>query len=336
MKKCRRSELGTENSELLPTEWRMNSLEPYFGQLAALGTALAWSFSSIFFTMAGRKVGSEVVNRTRLLFAVIFVMIMHLLLEGQIFPFDAEPFRFGWLALSGIIGYLMGDGFLFQAFIMIGPRLSMLLMALAPVFSAVFGYAFFGEKLSAFEIGGMMLALAGIGLVVSDSQPASSAGAPLETRHYVLGVVFGIGAAMGQASGLVASRIGLEGGFPALSGNLIRLVTATSVIWIITLLRGQARQGFGQLREHPEALRSIAGGALVGPSIGVWLSLIALQLTELGIAATLMSLTPIFLLATSRIFFKERISARAIIGTAAAVAGTALLFLEEYLVRWLV
>ena len=69
----------------------MNFLEPYFGELAALGTAIAWSFSSIFFTLAGRRVGSEVVNRTRLLFAVIFVAIIPQILEWQIFPFDAEP-----------------------------------------------------------------------------------------------------------------------------------------------------------------------------------------------------------------------------------------------------
>jgi drug/metabolite transporter (DMT)-like permease len=311
----------------------MNLLEPYFGELAALGTAIAWSFSSIFFTLAGRRVGSEVVNRTRLLFAVVFVAIMHLLLEGQIFPFDAEPYRFGWLALSGIIGYVVGDGFLFQAFVMIGPRLGMLLMALAPVFSAVFGYIFYGEQLSTFEFGGMLLALTGIALVVSDRKPTAPSDAPQETRHYVLGVLCGIGAAMGQASGLVASRAGLEGGFPALSGNMIRLVTAAGVIWLITIVRGQMRQGFVQLREHPEALRSVAGGAVVGPFIGVWLSLIAVQLTELGIAATLMGLTPIFLLPISRILFKEKISARAIAGTVTAVSGVALLFLEEYLIR---
>src|SRR5262245_37178086 len=96
------------------------------GQIAALGTSVAWSMSSVFFTLGGRKVGSEIVNRTRLLLAVIFVSIMHLILQGRIFPYDAEPYRFALFALSGVIGYVIGDGFLFQAFVMIGPRLSML------------------------------------------------------------------------------------------------------------------------------------------------------------------------------------------------------------------
>lgn len=298
-----------------------------FGQLAALGTSLSWCFSSIFFTLSGRKVGSEIVNRTRLLFAVIFVSVMHLILEGQIFPYDAEPFRFGWLALSGVIGYIVGDGFLFQAFVMIGPRLSMLLMALAPVFSAIFGLAFFQESLRPVELAGMLLALGGVAMVISDRQPPQSADAPHSPRDYIIGVLCGVGAALGQAGGLVASKLGLVGDFPALSGNLIRLVTAALLIWLITVLRGHVVRGFRDLREKPEALATIAGGALAGPTIGVWFSLIAVQLAPLGIASTLMSLSPVLLLPVSRVLFGDQIGVRAVLGTVMAFAGTALLFL---------
>jgi len=71
----------------------------------------------------------------------------------------------------------------------------------------------------------------------------------------------------------------------------------------------------------------LSGGAITGPVTGVWLSLIAVQLTPVGIASTLIAMTPIFLLPISRLVFKERITIRAILGTLVAFAGTALLFL---------
>src|SRR5574341_2269989 len=239
------------------------------GQLAALGTSLAWSFSSIFFTLSGRQVSSTVVNRMRLLFAVVFVSLLHWLTQGQLFPAQAEPFRFGWLGLSGIIGFVVGDGLLFQAFVLIGPRLSMLLMALAPVFGAILGWVFLGERLGWSEMAGIALAVGGVAMVVSDRQPPRPDEQSLSVRDYAIGLLFGIGAALGQASGLIASKLGLAGEFSPLSGNMIRLTVATLTIWLLALAQRQIRSGFGRLRQNPSALWAITGGSIVGPTVGV-------------------------------------------------------------------
>ncbi len=69
------------------------------------------------------------------------------------------------------------------------------------------------------------------------------------------------------------------------------------------------------------------GGAFSGPFIGVTLSLVALGNAQVGVASTLMSLTPAFLLPFSAIVFKEPIWRRAVYGTVLALAGVALLFL---------
>ena len=105
------------------------------GQLAALGTAFCWSFTAIFFSYSGRLVGSSVVNRSRLVFAMLFISISHLILVGTVFPFEAEPYRWGWLALSSILGLVLGDTFLFRAYVLVGPRLSMLMMSTVPILS---------------------------------------------------------------------------------------------------------------------------------------------------------------------------------------------------------
>lgn len=300
----------------------------YLGHLAALGTSVAWSFTSVLFTLAGRRVGSPVVNRTRLLLAILLVAVTHRLTLGSFLPLDAEPFRWGWLALSGLIGFVLGDTFLFQAFVLIGPRLSMLLMALSPVFSTLLAWVLLGETLTALELLGIALTLGGVMLVVADRQNGDSRALAVESpRQYILGVLYGLGGALGQALGLYASRMGLVGDFPALSGNLIRLLTAALVMWLLAAARGQVRASVQAWRARPDALKFVIGGAIFGPFIGVWLSLLAVQHAPMGIASTLMSLAPVLLIPISRALFGDRITARAILGTAVAFAGTALLFL---------
>jgi drug/metabolite transporter (DMT)-like permease len=301
-------------------------LAAYLGQLAALATSVAWSFTSVFFTLSGRQVGSAVVNRIRLLLAVIITALTHLVLTGYLLPLDAEPWRWGYMSLSGLIGFLIGDAFLFQAFVMIGPRLSMLIMALAPVFSTVLGWVLLHEVLTGRELVGIGLAVMGVALVVSDRGNHRSK-PPEEARHYPLGLLFALGGSLGQAGGLFVSKLGLQGDFPALSGNLIRLIAASTAIWLLALVGGQIRPTFARLRERPAALKPLVAGAVGGPFIGVWLSLIAVQLAPLGIASTLMSLTPVILLPVSYFWFGERFGALAIAGTVVAFAGTALLFL---------
>lgn len=303
-------------------------MDAYTGQLAGLATSFCWSFTSIFFTLSGRLVGSPVVNRTRLVMAVTMVMGLHWITQGKPIPWDADLERWGWMGLSGLIGFVIGDACLFQAFVMIGPRLAMLLMALNPVFGAILARVLLGETLAAIEILGMALAISGVAWVVSERQKGGGGSLPdVSPRYYLVGVLFGLGGALGQAGGLVASKQGLSGDFPALSGNMIRLIVSTITIWTLAVVGGQARSTVAKLRLNPHAIRFIFAGAVFGPFIGVWMSLVAVQNAPVGVASTLMSLTPIILLPLGRVVFKDAITRRAIGGTLLAVMGTAILFL---------
>jgi drug/metabolite transporter (DMT)-like permease len=293
------------------------------GELAALGTSIAWAFTSIFFTIGGREVGAAVVNRSRLLFAIVLVSLAHWLLLGRLFPFEAEPFRWFWLALSSILGLIAGDGMLFQAFIHLGPRLSQLIMSLAPIFATLMAGVFFGETIERIELFGIGLTILGVGWVVSERRGPSV----VVDKHYGRGLLFALGGAMGQASGLIASRLGLSGEFDPLSANLIRLVVAAAILWSLTIAQGRVGYTIQQWRNR-KGLLGIAGGTIAGPFSGIWLSLIAIKLTRIGIASTLMSLAPIILIPLSRIFFKEPITLRSIAGTIIALAGVAVLFVE--------
>jgi drug/metabolite transporter (DMT)-like permease len=275
------------------------------------------------FTIASKQVGSQLVNRVRLLLAAFFLAITHLLWQGQVLPIHAEPSRWGWLGLSAISGLVVGDGLLFQAFILIGTRLSMLLMTLVPVIGTLLAWVFLGETLSLLEISAIIVTVGSVAWVVSERGNSNLGGS--NPRNYALGVLCGVGSAFGQALGLILSKRGMGGDFPALSASLIRLTTASVVIWLWALIHGQLRPTIEGLRIR-QARRAIVGGTLVGPFIGMTFSLVAVQLTQVGIASTLMALSPVILLPLAHWIFKERITQRAIVGTVVAMVGVAMIF----------
>jgi len=293
------------------------------GEFAALGTSIFWSFTSMLFTVAGRRVGSVVVNRTRLVIAVLFISTAHILLYGELVPEGTNQIRLFWLGLSGVIGLVLGDAFLFQAFVMLGPRIPMLLMALTPVISTILAWVFLGERLSSLDLMAVLIAVGGVSWVVWESNTQQNG---MNRKNYLSGVLYGLGGALGQALGLITSKKGLEGGFPPLSAVLLRMSIAMIVIWIVALFQRQARSTINALKDRM-VFRAIVGASICGPFLGVWLSLIAIEQTQIGIASTLMSLAPIFLIPLTRWFFKEQISGRVVFGTITALVGVTMIFL---------
>jgi drug/metabolite transporter (DMT)-like permease len=297
------------------------------GELAALGTSLCFSFTSTFFTLAGRRVGSVIVNRIRLLLAVGFLMVLHWVLLGHPLPLGTEPERWFWLGLSGIIGLVIGDALLFQAFVWIGPRLSMLIMSLAPVISTLAAWVFINETLSARQLVAVAITVSGVAWVVLER--SGSDGMAKSEQNYRLGILLALGGATGQALGLVTAKQGLIGDVSPISGTLIRMLTATIVMWSITIVTRQATPTFQRLWQGHQTTLQIVAGSFFGPFLGVTLSLVAIQATQVGVAATLMALPPVFLLPIGHFVFHEHIGWRASVGTLLAITGVALLVLSS-------
>jgi drug/metabolite transporter (DMT)-like permease len=295
------------------------------GEFAAVATSVFWTLSAVIFTLAGRRVGALVLNRVRLGLAVIFLGVSHLILQGTLIPLDAGAERWFWLGLSGFVGLTLGDLALFQAYLSIGPRLGTLIMATVPVFSTLLAWLFLGETTSLGKNAGIGLAVSGIALVVLQRQEQAGKTAP-DRRDNSRGLLFGFLAAAGQTTGLILTKRGLVGGYSALSGVLIRMIVAAAIMWLVTIGARQVRETFATLRE-PRTLALIIAGSLVGPFAGIWFSTIAIQQASVGVASTLMSLNPIFILPFSGWVFKERISSQAILGTFITILGVALIFL---------
>ncbi|MFN8597770.1 MAG: DMT family transporter [Anaerolineae bacterium] len=295
----------------------------YTGEIASILTSVFFSITAVIFTQASRQIGAMNTNRVRLIIALIYLMVINLILFGQPLPLDAGLDRWAWLALSGVVGLALGDIFLFRAYALIGARLGMLMMSLAPVIGALVAWIAFGETLRAGQIIGIAITLIGIAWVVVTR---SSDAAPRPSGHG-RGIVLGVLAATGQALGLVLSKQGMTGGFSPFAGNAIRMLAAALAFWLFTFAQRQAGETVRTVRAHPSALKLMSVGALVGPVLGVSASLLAVQHAEIGVASTLMALPPVFLLPMSYFVFKERFGWQTVAGTIVAMIGVGLLFL---------
>lgn len=227
-----------------------------------------------------------------------------------------------WLTLSGVIGFVFGDMCLFRAFLLIGPRLSSLIMATVPLMASLTGYFVLGESLGWAALIGMLLTIAGVGWALADRTARASRPSG---GNRMWGVVLALGGALGQASGLVLSKYGM-GSFDAFASTQIR-VFAAFVSWTIIMLLAGQWANVGKTMRDGVAMRLLAVGAFFGPVAGVGLSLIAVQRTHAGIAASIMSVTPILLIPITVIFFRERVGLGSVLGTFVAVGGVVVLFL---------
>jgi drug/metabolite transporter (DMT)-like permease len=134
-----------------------------------------------------------------------------------------------------------------------------------------------------------------------------------------------LGGAIGQATGLVLSKKGM-GSYDAFSSSQIRVLTGIAGFSFLFIFMKRWPRVWAALK-NPPAMRRITLGAFFGPFLGVSFSLLAVQHTETGIAATLMSIVPVLIIIPSVLIFHEKINLKEIIGAIITVAGVAMFFL---------
>ncbi len=315
----------------------MSAFEPYIGHLAGIATAALWTGTSIFFTAAGKRIGPTAVNTFRIGFAVVLLAGTHRYLAGGWVP-DLVGKQVMFLAISGVVGLSIGDQALLTAFVDIGPRLTTLIMTTSPLFAALFGRMVLGETLQWYAWIGIAMTVSGVGWAVLERPPQSNRP---HSDHMVRGVLLALVGAACQAGGLLLSKQGMgHGWLPAdrhldpQAATLVRMVFAAAGMLPIVALhayRTRVRGGSAATTHRVGSVRAgyalAALGAIVGPYLGVWMSLVAGDRAPIGIAQTLCSLTPLFVLPAVAILYKERISSRAVFGAIVAVAGAAILFI---------
>ncbi|APC39191.1 DMT family transporter [Clostridium estertheticum] len=296
--------------------------QSHLGEMAALATALCWTITAVSFEAAGKKVGSISVNLIRLVIAFILISIYNLFTRGMILPIDASSSAWFWLTFSGIIGFVIGDLFLFQAYVEVGARISMLIMSTVPPITAITGFFLMGEKITVLGLSGMIITIVGIALVILTKNPGNK---KVRLSHPIKGLVYAFIGALGQAFGLVFSKFGM-GSYDPFAATQIRIIAAIIGFSIVISVLKKWGELIVAVKDR-RAMKYISIGSLFGPFVGVSLSLLAVQHASTGVVSTITSITPILLIPVSIIVFKERIFPREIFGAIITLLGISLLFI---------
>jgi drug/metabolite transporter (DMT)-like permease len=302
----------------------------YIGELISIGVAFSWTATALLSEFGSKRLGNLTLNVLRMALTLLFSVVLFSLVMGQ--PLSAMRTSWeacGWMLLSGLVGYVIGDFCLFQCYIIIGSRFGQLFMTMAPLAAAVTAWVTLGQQMTLMSIVAMLVTLFGISISVLGRGEHHR----LSLKLPLNGVLYAIGAALCQGVGLVLSKIGMNhyeaSSIPdwliPFSANFYRCVAG--IIGFSLLM--YFRQGLKPLREalHDRKGLTVAiATTIFGPFVGVGFSLMAVQYTGAGIASTLMAMTPIIIILPSYWLFHERITWRAVIGAIISVIGVSLFF----------
>lgn len=300
----------------------MDYISGHTGEFAALAVAFFWTVTALAFESASRKIGSIPVNIMRLVMAFFFIGIFTLISRGSFIPLDASHHNWIWLSLSGLIGLVLGDYYLFKSYALIGSRFAMLIMTTVPPMAAFFGFLILDESLQLMHLAGMVVVIGGITTAIFN-RPIK--GEKLSMKLAPKGVLFALIGALGQALGLVLSKYGMEDYDPFASTHIRIIAGVLGYSFVITVLGrwGVVRNAMKNIA----AMKSLTLGAVFGPFLGISFSLIAVKYTEAGIASTIMAIVPILIIAPSVFIYKEKITKAEVIGAVISVCGVALFFM---------
>lgn len=295
------------------------------GELAALGTATSWTGSSLAFEAAARRVGSLSLNFLRVVLALAWLTAAAVIAGSSAWPTAATATQWGYLLASGVVGLVLGDLCTFRAYLEVGAQRTMVVSTATPIFTAVLAWLALGETVSGREAAGMVVIVGGVMLAIRDRVPVR---APIAGAHPIRGVVLALGGSLGQAGGLLLSKRGLGPSSSiagAITATQIRVLAGIAGFAIVLTAVGWWPRLWASLRDR-RAVALTATGALLGPGIGVSLSLYAVTHTSAGVAAALMSLTPILVLPVV-LARGDRVGPAGIAGALLAVLGAIVLAL---------
>ena len=291
------------------------------GEVAALTAAFMWAISSLFWREIKLSAGAMNLSKNTI---GLVLMLLHLGVLTAVTheaAFTASASSIGLLIVSGLIGVAIGDTLFLRSLQILGPRISLMLATTSPIFSVVLGLVFLREQLLIIVVVGILLTVAGLIIVLTDSAAAKEA-PNMYPGKVAAGVWCGIAAAFCQSVGGVFSRIGSRD-CSGLEAAIYRIAVGMVVLIVFYHWRGKLRPIVRSLFQF-DMIKLLLPATVIGTWMGVWLCQVAYKNSDVAIAQTLLSTCPLFAVPVIWFWDKKRLSARGFMGTLIAVTGVAL------------
>lgn len=289
-------------------------------ELAALGAAMCWATTGVIVSEPLRALGPQRFNRLRG-WMVTGALAVIVVLGGRGVDISAVAA----LALSGLVGIMLGDTANYAAVDRLGPRRAGAIFALNAPMAAVLGWLLLNETLTGRAVLGICVTAAGVALALMGRRPANAH--RLEQTQGVIwaGVAFGLLAALAQAAGSLIARPAMAAGTDPYVASLIRVAVSTAGL---TLLFGLQRTPRRAVALTPRLWLLTAATAGIGLLLGMTLLLFALQGGAVGIVSTLSATSPVLILPLLWLRTGQRPTRASWAGAGLAIAGLALIFLR--------
>jgi drug/metabolite transporter (DMT)-like permease len=281
----------------------------WLGIAAALGSSVSWAAGSLLFQQIGKQLPAPAITLAKGVVSLVLLGLATSLVGWQ----SLDQGTWFVLFLSGVLGITLGDTFFFRALQSLGAHAVVLLMMLGQVFTVLLAVLWLKESPTASVWVGIFCIVLGIAIVLS---------APLSGSRQRLtwwGIGYGVLAVVCMSTSLVIAKPVLAE-VATLQATWIRMFSGTIGTLCFGLTGQRLSMWFKPFKDIRLLLFFLFSVCVVTFG-GFWLSLVAIKFVDVSIATPLNSIEPIFVLPLAAVFLKEKITARAVIGTLFAIAG---------------
>ena len=279
------------------------------GELLAIGSAIAWAFT----TIAMRPIAGQALWRS----SVLRMLVCTALVAAYAWPtgalariVDAPPIAWLWLLASTLCSMVVGDSLYFMAAARIGVARALPIASSFPLLTTIGAVLTLGETPTAALIVGSLLVVLAVALIGGDRVRGGG-------RTDLLGLLLaGLAACLWASSGLLlgqALRL-----LDPIATNMIRFPVA-AILFTVYVAAVRPAEILTQ------KLVWLSLVAAVGTLASASLFLAGIEAAGVARGVALNALSPVFSAILAAALLRERVSRRTAIGIVSSVLGTVLL-----------
>ena len=297
---------------------------PLAGEGAAALSALLWGSAGVVIARIEPRLSAGAINYGKNAFATACFILLLWFVEGSPLPSHLDAHTLTIFMISGVLGLALCDTFLMRSLLDIGPqRMSTVFLCVPALASLVAILPPLSESAPWQVWVGIAVCLAGIFLAIHRHP-----GREVDPIRFRRGVRNAFVAAIFQTIAILLARYGLHTvDAPLLESAVVRMASGTIGLVLIGLVFGRVGSWHRQLAV-PRSLGMLFVASFFGTFLGILTNQAGLLWAlHAGVATTLNSLMPIYLMPLSVLYLGERFGKKAVLATIIAVLGVALMML---------